>query len=84
MEEGQRAGTLFSNDFSAAFMQFDFSAHSSSLPLGLVALWGALERLFATNEQELSFRVSANIAAYLGPAAIRGITPSIHTISFAD
>jgi len=47
-------------------------------------LWGALERLFATNEQELSFRVSANIAAYLGPAAIRGITPSIHTISFAD
>jgi hypothetical protein len=64
----QRAGALFSNeDFNAAFVEFDFSTRSPSLPLGLVALWGALERLFATSEQELSFRVSANIAAYLEP-----------------
>jgi hypothetical protein len=33
--------------------------------LGLVAVWGALERLFSPSHVELSFRVSANIAAYL-------------------
>jgi hypothetical protein len=35
--------------------------------MALVAVWGGLERLFSTSNQELSFRVSANIASYLEP-----------------
>jgi len=62
----QKAGTLLSNgDFYVALTAIDFSIWSSSPALGLVALWGALERLFSTSTQELTFRVSANIAAYL-------------------
>lgn len=59
---------LFENeDFAVAFQAFDSAAWNSNLSLGLVALWGALERMFATSNQELSFRVSANIAAFLEP-----------------
>jgi hypothetical protein len=62
----QRASALLSNqDFLTAFMAVDSSIWNSSPALGLVSLWGALERLFSVSTQELSFRVSANIAAYL-------------------
>jgi hypothetical protein len=62
----QKAGTLLANeDFYVAFTAIDFSIWNSSPALGLVALWGALERLFSKSTQELTFRVSANIAAYL-------------------
>lgn len=65
----QRASTLLSNDdFLTAFMAIDSSIWNSHPSLGLVSLWGALERLFSTSNQELSFRVSANIAAYLESA----------------
>jgi hypothetical protein len=42
-----------------------FSKWHASPQLGLLALWGALERLFSPSMQELRFRVSANIATYL-------------------
>lgn len=59
-------------DFSIAFQAVDLSIWGSSPSLGLVAVWGALERLFSTSNQELSFRVSANIASYLeGPGRER-------------
>lgn len=62
----ERAAVLLTQDkFNTAFQAVDFSIWNSSPSLGLVALWGALERLFSENTQELSFRVSVNIASYL-------------------
>lgn len=62
------AGALLDNeDFSEAFQAIDASLWNHSPVLGLVALWGALERLFSPSAAELSFRVSANIAAFLEP-----------------
>jgi hypothetical protein len=40
------------------------------MPLALVSLWGALERLFTREKTELRFRVSANMAAYLEPPGL--------------
>ena len=60
------ASVLLSNeDFSMAFQAVDVSVWGPNPALALVSVWGALERLFSTSHQELSFRVSANIAAYL-------------------
>lgn len=56
---------LTNEDFSFAFQAIDFSIWNSNPALALVSVWGALERLFSPSHQELSFRVSANIAAYL-------------------
>lgn len=56
---------LNNEDFSFAFQAVDFSIWNSNPALALVSVWGALERLFSSSHQELSFRVSANIAAYL-------------------
>ncbi len=56
---------LNNNDFSVAFQAIDFSIWNSNPALALVSVWGGLERLFSPSSQELSFRVSANIAAYL-------------------
>ncbi len=62
----QQASTLLVNeDFSVAFQAFDQSIWGSSPASGLVVVWGALERLFCSSNQELSFRVSANLASYL-------------------
>lgn len=62
----QRGSALLSNeDFFTGFIAVDSSIWNSSPALGLLSLWGALERLFSASTQELSFRVSANIAAYL-------------------
>lgn len=61
-----RASELLKNDdFSVAFQAVDSCIWNSSPGLALVSVWGALERLFSTSHQELSFRVSANIAAFL-------------------
>lgn len=63
---------LAKEDFSIAFQAVDLSIWGSSPSLALVAVWGALERLFSASNQELSFRVSANIASYLeGPGRER-------------
>jgi hypothetical protein len=56
---------LMNEDFNIAMQAVDLSIWGSSPALALVAVWGALERLFSSSNQELSFRVSANIAAYL-------------------
>lgn len=62
------AAVLWENsDFSFALQAVDGSLWNHTPALALVALWGALERLFSPSTSELSFRVSANIAAYLEP-----------------
>src|SRR5258708_38413569 len=62
------AASLWGNeDFSFALQAVDASLWNHTPALALVALWGALERLFSPSSSELSFRVSANIAAYLEP-----------------
>jgi len=63
----EAAALLRKEDFSVAFQGVDSSIWNHSPALGLVAVWGALERLFSPSHVELSFRVSANIAAYLEP-----------------
>jgi hypothetical protein len=63
----EAAGLLANEDFSLAFQAVDSSLWNHTPSLGLVAVWGALERLFSSSQAELSFRVSANIAAYLEP-----------------
>jgi hypothetical protein len=70
----QDSGDLLANDrFSNAIQAVDLSIWGRNPSLALVAVWGALERLFSTSNQELSFRVSANIAAYLEPPGKRAI-----------
>ena len=62
----QESSELLGNaDFSIAFQAVDLSVWGSNPSLALVAVWGALERLFSASHQELGFRVSANIASYL-------------------
>lgn len=56
-----------SDDFNLAFQAFDQCIWSGQPPLSLVALWGALERLFSPSPYELRFRVSAAIASFLEP-----------------
>lgn len=64
----QPASILFGNeDFAIAFLAVDSSRSAPDPSLALVAVWGALERLFSASKQELTFRVSANIASYLEP-----------------
>lgn len=62
----EQGGQLLKNeDFSTAFISVDSCMWNSSPALALVMVWGALERLFSTLHQELSFRVSANLATFL-------------------
>lgn len=66
-----RAGgalTVENDGFNVAFQAFDESLRHRSYSVGLVTLWGGIERLFSPSHQELAFRVSANIASYLEPA----------------
>lgn len=63
----EAAVLLGKEDFSLALQAVDSSVWNHSPALALVAVWGALERLFSPSQSELSFRVSANIAAYLEP-----------------
>jgi hypothetical protein len=64
----QESSILLDNEqFSNAIQAVDLSIWGRSPTLALVAVWGALEHLFSTSNQELSFRVSANIASYLEP-----------------
>jgi hypothetical protein len=63
----EAAALLRNEDFNVAFQAVDSSIWNHSPAPALVAIWGALERLFSPASAELSFRVSANIAAYLEP-----------------
>lgn len=58
---------LASEQFSNALQAIDSSIWGRNPSLALVAVWGALEHLFSSSNQELSFRVSASIATYLEP-----------------
>lgn len=63
-----RGSELLKNaDFNVALQAVDSCIWNSNPALALVAIWGALERLFSASHQELSFRVSANIASFLEP-----------------
>ena len=62
------AELLSDESFSLAFQAVGSCAWNSNPSLALVAVWGALEKLFSASHQELSFRVSANIASFLKPA----------------
>lgn len=65
-----QAGAMLmqNHQFNVAFRAFDQSTADRSASVGLVTLWGALEQLFLPVAQELSFRASAIIAAYLEPS----------------
>lgn len=58
---------LQNEDFSTAFQAVDSCIQSLDPAVALVTIWGALERLFSASNQELSFRISANLATYLEP-----------------
>jgi hypothetical protein len=65
------AAVLLENEnFSQAFQAIDSSLWNHTPVLALVAVWGALERLFSPSAAELGFRVSSNIAAFLEPPGI--------------
>jgi hypothetical protein len=51
--------------FNDAFQAVDSAGAMPTPGVALLAVWGALEHLFSPAKQELRFRVSANIAAYL-------------------
>ena len=57
--------TRANTDLYFAVLAFNRSLEVGSAPLGTVEVWGALERLFSPTHAELTFRVSANIAAFL-------------------
>jgi hypothetical protein len=44
-----------------------YHSHCFSEELGVVSVWGALERLLSSNSAELKYRVCTNIAAFLEP-----------------
>jgi hypothetical protein len=54
--------------FNAAYQQIDNAGLLSSRLSSLLNLWGALEHLFSSPSQEIRFRISAYIAAYIEPA----------------
>jgi hypothetical protein len=62
-EDGSRL--MQNEDFSTAFITVDSCVWNSNAALALLMVWGALERLFSTSNQELAFRVSANLATFL-------------------
>jgi hypothetical protein len=53
--------------FNDVFQALDGAGGMPTPAVALLAVWGALEHLFSPAKQELRFRVSANIAAYLEP-----------------
>ena len=61
------SGLLQNEDFSTAFQAVDSCIWNSNPAVALVAIWGALERLFSTSGPELRFRASANLATFLEP-----------------
>jgi len=53
--------------FSIAFQAVDQCIWNNSPALALVNVWGGLEKIFSPSNQELRFRISTAIAAYLEP-----------------
>jgi hypothetical protein len=64
------AGSLFekSEKYQTALLSLDRSITETRFSMALMTLWGALEQLFSPDDkQELSYRISLNIASYLKP-----------------
>jgi len=59
---------MLSTDFSMALLAFDSVTMLKKNSIALLVLWGAIEQLFSPAKQELRFRISAALAAYLEPA----------------
>jgi hypothetical protein len=55
---------------SDAFQAYDNAGGFQNHNVALLAVWGALEQLFAHSGNELRYRVAANIAAFLEPPGI--------------
>jgi hypothetical protein len=53
------------SNLNDAFQAFDAAGALPNRSVAMLAVWGALEHLFSPAKQELRFRVSANIAAFL-------------------
>jgi hypothetical protein len=70
-----QAGALMAREprFNESFQAFDRASSISSRSLGLLLLWAALEHLFSPSPQELKFRTSCYIAAYLEPFGTKRI-----------
>jgi len=66
-EKWLRGGQLMNEQpkLNDAFQALDAAGSLPNPAVSLLAVWGALEHLFSPAKQELRFRVSANIAAYL-------------------
>jgi hypothetical protein len=59
---------MAAHEFCVAFKSFHTSrVLTRELGDSIVVMWGALEQLFSRKDSELSFRVSAVIAAYMEP-----------------
>lgn len=54
-------------EFNLAVQTFARSQFARSSSMALLAMWGALESLFSPARNELSFRISSNIAVFLEP-----------------
>lgn len=59
-----------SDDLNAAFQAFDNSLKGGRPSTSLMMLWGAIEQLFSPAKQELRFRISATLAAFLEPPGV--------------
>lgn len=63
-----------SPEFELALTTLDSAQYIPNTAMMLVAVWGALEAIFAPHRAELAFRVSANLSAFLvprGPARLK-------------
>ena len=63
-------------DFRSAFEAIDLSTWNHAPIMALVAVWGALERLFSASTTELSYRVSSKHRCFFGttrPSKVRSI-----------
>jgi hypothetical protein len=61
-----------------------YNSHRATEELGVVSVWGALERLFSANAAELKYRVCTNIAAFLESAGNERYLMFKHLIKLYD
>lgn len=70
--------------FNDAFQAMDAAGALPNRAVALLAVWGALEHLFSPAKQELRFRVSANIAAFLEPVGLARLELHRHLMKLYD
>jgi hypothetical protein len=71
-ENWVQAGRLLVQEpkFYTAFKAFDSATVRGRTSASLLALWGAIEQLFAPSAGELRFRVAALLSSYLEPIGV--------------